>query len=156
MILYHFTNHRFVGSIRHHGIRIGRIVLDYGEIANAISLTTDASPEGLGINLEDELATDAQRQEHFKITGRWLPQDHVYWSKVDARITVEIPTNDQRLVPWAECRHLVEPVRLANMERDARPETWWVYVGTVPPSCFRAIHYRHGAEYLDHLKRNQH
>lgn len=150
MILYHWTNHRFLDAIRREGLTKGHIVLDYGKIASGvINLSSSPHPEGMGLNLEDEPLTQDDRQEHFRITGWMPPVDHVYWNKTEIRITLHILTTDHRLIPWSRYRRRVEPVRLAAMEKGERPETWWVYRGVIPPERFTAIHYRHGNDYRE-------
>ena len=150
MILYHFTNHRHLDAIRREGLRHGVIVLDYEKLVHGlVSLTSSPDATGLGLNLEDEPLTEEDRQEHFRITGWMPPPGHTYWNKTEVRITVRLSTTDHRLIPWGKYRRKVEPVRLASMEWDQRPKTWWVYRGVIPPEKFCAIHFRNETEYRE-------
>jgi hypothetical protein len=54
MLLYHHTNHRVLPVIRREWLTEGRIVLDENRQVAAISLTSSPTPEGLGLNFEDE------------------------------------------------------------------------------------------------------
>jgi hypothetical protein len=150
VILYHFTNHRYLDAIRHDGLSQGTIVLDYGMMVHGIvNLSSSPDPEGLGLNLEDEPLSQKDRLEHFRITGWMPPEDHVYWNKTEVRITLHISSIDHRLIPWSKYRRKIEPSRLAAMEDGQRPDAWWVYRGVIPPERFVAIKLRSGGAYTD-------
>jgi len=64
--------------------------------------------------------------------GRMLPAD-----RMEARITVNLPSNGKRLVSWPE--QLQKLPKWREAERGAMFETgvdtllWWMYFGTIPP-----------------------
>src|SRR5688572_1103448 len=149
MILYHHTNHRVLPVIRREGLTVGRIVLDENRQVAAISLTSSPTLEGLGLNLEDEPLTEADRVNIYRLTGFLPPAGAKFGANATMRITVSIPEFDARLVLWRDYHERVEPKRLRAMEEGERPGTWWVYLGQIPPAWFTAIHHRQGTEYVE-------
>lgn len=149
VLLYHHTNHRVLPVIRREGLTVGRIVLDENRKVAAISLTSSPTPEGLGLNLEDEPLTELDRMNFYKLTGVLPPVGAKFGANGTVRITVKVQAGDSSLVHWRDYRHNVEPERLRAMEDGERPETWWVYFGHIPPTSFTAIHHRRGTGYVE-------
>jgi hypothetical protein len=124
VILYHHTNHRVLPVIRREGLTVGRMVVNEKRQVAAISLTLSPTPEGLGINLEEEPLTEVDRVNFYQLTGVLPPPGAKFGANGTVRITVSIPECDARLVHWRDYRQHVESEHLRAMEDGERPETW--------------------------------
>jgi hypothetical protein len=142
MILYHFTNLRDIERIRVEGLSRGTIILGGTRKVHAISLTTSDQPHGLGVALENEPMSQADRDYYFAQTGTMPRADAFFCDNSQVRIKLMIPTTDHRLVSWGKYRRKLEHAQLEALERGERPETWWVYRGVISPTRFIGIERR--------------
>ena len=112
MILYHFTDYWLVRTILKEGLKPGSFFdPDYDwPPANAVWLTT---------------------QNH---------QESIFgWSSLkEIRITLVIPSNDQRLVRWKRWLQRHDPHLLVAVHGATWVTYCWVYFGIVPASCIEA------------------
>lgn len=116
MILYHFTDVWCLRTILKEGLKPGPFFDPDDPLppADVVWLTT---------------------QDH---------QDGIGWSTPkEVRITLVIPSTDERLVRWKRWIQRHDSNLLAGVRR-GRGESWanyWVYFGVVPVTYFQAIEY---------------
>jgi hypothetical protein len=127
MILYHFTLRERLPSIIAEGLNRGEVPLSPTLVDTAVNLTSAGDPLGTGID----------RNEPIKFpSGLVLPT----LPKITARIAVRIPSTDHRLKRWSSyARKRLDPAWRDALERGNRPETWWLYFGTVRADQFTEI-----------------
>jgi hypothetical protein len=145
MILYHFTCRQYLPSILEHGLYRGEVPLSATEVLNAVNLTTASTPHGHGLSTESRLLTDEERRHFEQADGVPVPAGARFEEKTAVRIKVKIASADRALVRWSTfARKRMAPEWRAALEDGRRPDTWWLYFGTIPPEEFMAVDLRQG------------
>ncbi|SOD96544.1 hypothetical protein [Caenispirillum bisanense] len=143
--LYHFTTHHYLASIFKHGICRGKTQVTWKQTVDSVWLTADNDPnrqtwdEGC-----ERLMTPHERQVMMAMDRIFISEDARWPNKREVRLTVHVPTNDPRLVPYIDfARHNVKrgvdrAIRKAAPGCDARD--WHLFFGIVPPQWIAAVH----------------
>ena len=119
------------------------------DYVNAISLTTSPLPVGLGLDRGPDELSEVDRIRIFERTGILHPEGARFADSRAVRITVELERDDPALIRWRDFRTRILPSRRVELERGCKPGTWWVYLGTLPPTWFTAIRHRRGTDYVE-------
>lgn len=148
MLLYHYTSHANLPGIMSEGLNRGEAPLSDTRVVKAVNLTTDPRPTGHGLDGGGEIVTEAESALYFRKFGWVIPAGTVVADKKEVRITVKVSSSDLKLKrwrPWAKrnCEPGYADRLAAAGGSNAKPETWWLYFGTIPPSAIVAV---------DHLK----
>jgi len=148
MLLYHFTCVECLPTILREGLSRGEVPYSATEVGNAVNLTVDSMPEGNGV-FRGALLTDEERATFARINNRAEPPQGARWpDKTAVRISVEIPSSDCKLVKWEPfARRRLDPEWLAALHEGQKPDGWWLYFGTIPPSNFTEVCERDGDSY---------
>ncbi|MGH6882740.1 MAG: hypothetical protein ACREFM_17605 [Hypericibacter sp.] len=147
MLLYHFTHKDALAGIMAEGLWRGEVPLTEREVLTAVNLTTSPTPQGMGVQIEDKEVDTVV----LKAKGL-LPQDApptiIFKAKTDIRIAVRVESRDRNLVQWRRfARKRLEPRWRETLEKGNRPETWWLYFGTILPDRFAMVALRTAAGY---------
>jgi hypothetical protein len=144
VILYHFTSHDALESIRQEGIDRGEAPMSDQRVTCAVNLTTDPSPTGHGLDNAGHVVTAAESADYAARFGWDIAAGTVFVNKRAVRIKIRMPSSDRALKAWRTwSRKHCEPGYAERLEAAAGPDgkakTWWLYFGTVPPSAFMSI-----------------
>jgi len=139
--LYHFTCAFHLPSINEDGLAIGDVHLTFG---GREKLGTRGGPDPIHPWFTDNPSWEAQR---------YLNVANLKGADVDktgVRITVELDTDDPKLVPWSKLRdtrlaEITDPKEKKKYEawfktlENNQAHHWYVYCGVVTPDKFKAI-----------------
>lgn len=138
MIFYHYTTRGAIASILVEGLTREEAPISPTRVAKAINLTTDSNPAGHGLDHGGHVATQEVAAKHAMI-GFVIPAGTVYANKLEARITVKLPSSDLKLKSWRSwSRKHCEPgyaeqLELAVGQNGRKAKTWRLYLaGSLP------------------------
>jgi hypothetical protein len=112
--LFHFTGRPFMRGIALYGLTVGELPIDFDDIVVGVSLTSSTTPHGHGLPL---------------------------W-KTACRLTIDTGLIDRRqLVKWTVWapRHVTPRMRRGLHREAASFNSWWAYVGCIPPEAIVAV-----------------
>ena len=148
MKLYHFTYEEALPSILAEGLYRGEIPLSRTTIMpeSAVWLTTDQTPDGHGLGYAHARVATPELAAAYKVpVGTTLH----FPDKKKIRIQVDFKTSKARgLHKWLDFakKEKIDRDWLKRLHAGAgdnpRPNTWWLYLGTLPPQTFQAIEVR--------------
>jgi hypothetical protein len=141
MIFYHFTAREYLDAIQGEGLTKGDVPLTATTGVNAVWLTTDKNPAGHGLSDGGELTCE-MRVAYQKCFGVMPREGDRFPNKRAVRITVLVSSTDRNLYHWPKWgRKRLHPqyYEVLNKTGGGKTKTWWLYFGTIPPSCFHSV-----------------
>jgi len=144
MKCYHYTCYQNTLSILRDGIQTSVVDRVDGEIKPVVWLTTNTQnhlqkwDEGV-----ERLLTEKERHQYFLLNGE-MPQKDARWpNKRAVRFTVDIPTDDPKLVRWVDyASEFVDPTyakKLAQLGGPKQYLEWYLYQGNISPDCVKEM-----------------
>ena len=126
--LFHYTSVFHAPLILEQGISRGEVPVSHTESTTGVSLTRD------GI---------ARRQAWCRTTRMICGGDVLPVDKTAVRLTVQIPDDDPRLLPWKEAACRLGVTTSYYRELDASggggDRDWYVYFGVIPPEWITRV-----------------
>jgi len=142
MKFYHYTCYQYVFPILCDGIHTSVVDRADGTLEPVVWLTANDRnhlqkwDEGV-----ERLLTDKERHQYFAVNGV-MPEKGAQWpNKRAVRFTVDIPSNDPKLIKWVDyATEFVDPTYAKILARTGGPKQyleWFLYQGNISPDCIK-------------------